>query len=128
MTPIPRTPTIQRSTKLLLLSLPALTSLNRRSENIVEAIIVPELEFRNVKMQDVVECDAVSRGHVAVGKRSGLGEMCKCFIETCRERRVLRAFNDREIFLFFEVAQIAFGREIAERIEGHGFASRKYFT
>ena len=29
-----------------------LTSLNRRSENvIVEAIIVPELELRNVKMQ-----------------------------------------------------------------------------
>jgi hypothetical protein len=27
-----------------------------------------------------------------------------------------------------EVAQIAFGREIAERIEGHGLASRKYST
>jgi hypothetical protein len=30
--------------------------------------------------------------------------------------------------LFLEVAQIAFGRKIAEWIEGHGLASRRYFT
>ena len=40
---------------------PLSASLNRRSENIVvEAIIVPELELRNVKMQvfpaNIVEC------------------------------------------------------------------------
>jgi hypothetical protein len=43
-----------------------LASLNRRSENVVvKAIIVPELELRNVKMQvflaDVVECADVPR-------------------------------------------------------------------
>jgi hypothetical protein len=61
-------------------------------------------------------------------KRLGLGEACKGLVETGRERRVFRALDDREVFLFFEVAQIAFGREIAEWIEGHGLASRRYFT
>jgi hypothetical protein len=54
--------------------------------------------------------------------------MRKSFVETRHERRVLRAFDDREVFLFFKIAQIAFGREIAKRIEGHGLASRRYFT
>ena len=49
-------------------------------------------------------------------------------IETRHERRVLRPLDDREVFLFLKIAQIAFGREIAERIEGHGLASRRYFT
>ena len=49
-------------------------------------------------------------------------------VEAGRERCILRAFHDREVFLFFEVAQIAFGREITERIEGHGLASRRYLT
>jgi len=54
--------------------------------------------------------------------------MRKSVVETGRERCVLRPLDDREVFFFFKVAQIAFGREIAERIEGHGLASRKYST
>jgi hypothetical protein len=70
----------------------------------------------------------MGREHFIVGKRVGLSEACKGFVETGGERRIFRALDDREIFLFLEVAQIAFGREIAERIEGHGLASRRYLT
>src|ERR1700722_5477954 len=66
-----------RSPRIKMPSLLLLASLNRRSENvIVKAIIVPELELRNVKMQilfaDVVECTDHAAfdksGHIAIAR------------------------------------------------------------
>jgi hypothetical protein len=74
------------------------------------------------------EQDAMGLEHIIVGERLDLGEDCKGLIETGREGRVFRALDDREVFLFIEIAQIAFGLEIAEGIEGHGLASRRYCT
>jgi hypothetical protein len=77
---------------------------------------------------DRAEQDAVRLENVVVGDRLGPCEMRKGLVEPRRERRVLGAFHDREVFLFFEIAQITFGREITERIEGHGLVSRRYST
>ena len=63
--------------------------------------------------------------NVAVFQALGFCERAKGFIQPGREGRMFKPPDDIEVFFLVVIPQIAFGLEIAERIEGHGLASRK---
>jgi len=64
--------------------------------------------------------------NVGVGERLFLGEPRESIVDTGRKGRMLKPPDDRGVLFLLGVPQVAACREVAERIEGHGLASRRY--
>jgi hypothetical protein len=64
--------------------------------------------------------------NVGIGDRILRGEFREGRIDAGRKRGMLKPPDDRGILLLGGIAQIAACLEIAERIETHGPASRRY--
>jgi hypothetical protein len=64
--------------------------------------------------------------HIGIGERIVLREPREGFIDAGGEGGVFKPPDDGRVFFLSQIPQIAARREVAERIESHGLASRKY--
>jgi len=63
--------------------------------------------------------------NIRVAESLDLGELLESLVKPGRERDMLQPSNNIEVFLLLDVSKIAAPLEIAERVEGHGLASRR---
>ena len=63
--------------------------------------------------------------NVAIGKMFDARKTLERFVDALHERAVFEMPNDFEVFFSKQISQITARLEVVERIERHGFASRK---